>query len=114
MKHLTGSVAKLNNVRVAPRKLRLVADLVRGKSVEEALAILKFTPKRGAPILGKLISSAKANAETNENLSLDTERLFVKTIYVDQGMVMKRWQPAPMGRALRIRKCSSRVTLELG
>ena len=108
-----GTIARVNNLRIAPRKMQILADLVRGKSIEEALAILKFTPKRGAPILSKLLNSARANVESDENLSLNPERLYVKEIYVDQGMMLKRWQPAPMGRALRIHKRTSKVTVVL-
>lgn len=106
------AVARLRNVPTAPRKMRLVADLVRGKSVNQALNVLKFEPKHGAKLIEKLLLSAVANWETkNEGARLEEADLFVKTIMVDGGRMLKRIRPAPQGRAHRIRKRSNHVTL---
>lgn len=94
-------------VRIAPRKAQQVVDIVRGKQVDEALAILKFTPKAAAPIVYKLIQSAVANAENNNNM--DREKLFVAEIYANQGPTMKRFRPRAMGRATTIRKRTSHI-----
>ncbi len=94
-------------VRIAPRKVNLVADEIRGKSVDEAIAILKFTPKRGATELEKVLKSAIANAENN--LSLDRENLIVLKAYGDQGPTLKRWRPRSQGRAYQILKRSSHI-----
>ncbi|PTQ51244.1 MAG: LSU ribosomal protein L22p (L17e) [Brockia lithotrophica] len=99
------------HVRIAPRKLRLVADLVRGKQALHALAILRFTPKRGAKIVEKTIRSAMANAENNHEM--DVEKLYVKEIYVDEGPRLKRWRARAMGRAARIIKRTSHLTVVL-
>jgi large subunit ribosomal protein L22 len=96
-------------VRIAPRKARLVIDLIRGKSVEEALAILKFTPRAASPIIEKVLSSAIANAEHNHNM--DSSRLYVKKAYVDEGPTLKRYMPRAMGRASRINKRTSHITV---
>ncbi len=98
-------------VRISPRKARLVTDLVKGKPVEEALNILKFVPKKGAGLVSKTLRSAVANAEQNPNIDVDT--LYVKRIYVDQGPTMKRWRARAMGRATRILKRSSHITVVL-
>jgi len=98
-------------IRVSPRKARYVADLVRGKQVEEALNILSFTTRKAAQIIGKLLKSAIANAGQNESIDADT--LFVKTIFVDGGPTMKRFRPRAMGRAGRILKRTSHVTIVL-
>lgn len=97
------------NVRIAPRKARLVVDLIRGKSVEEAAAILRFTPRSASPIVEKVLSSAVANAE--HNYSMDTSNLVVESAYVDEGPTMKRFLPRAMGRASRINKRTSHITL---
>ena len=94
-------------VRIAPRKVNLVADEIRGKSVDEAIAILKFTPKRGATELEKVLKSAIANAENN--LSLDRENLIVLKAYGDQGPTLKRWRPRSQGRAYQILKRSNHI-----
>ncbi|GAB6085493.1 50S ribosomal protein L22 [Alkaliphilus crotonatoxidans] len=94
-------------VRIAPRKAQQVVDIVRGKQVDEALAILKFTPKAAAPIVYKLIQSAAANAENNNNM--DREKLFVAEIYANQGPTMKRFRPRAQGRATTIRKRTSHI-----
>jgi large subunit ribosomal protein L22 len=107
--------AKLNNCPTSPRKMRLVADLVRGKKVEEALAILKFNSKEASGRVEKLLLSALANwQEKNEDANIEDADLFVKEIRVDGGSMLKRLRPAPQGRAHRIRKRSNHVTLVLG
>ena len=108
------AVAKLNNVPTSPRKMRLVADLIRGEKVNKALNILKFEPKQGAARLEKLLLSAISNwQQKNQDVDLEDADLFVKTITVDSGRVLKRLRPAPQGRAHRIRKRSNHVTLVL-
>lgn len=99
-------------IRVAPNKARQVINLIRGKDVDEALAILKFTPKRVAEVVEKVLNSAIANAE--HNLDLDRENLFVSKVYVDQGPAMKRIVPRAMGRADMIRKRTSHITVVVG
>ena len=107
--------AKLNGCPTSPRKMRLVADLVRGVEVEKALAILKFSPKEAARNLEKLTLSAIANWQAkNEDANIEDAGLFVKEIYVDSATMLKRLRPAPQGRAHRIRKRSNHVTLVLG
>ncbi len=107
--------AKLNNCPTSPRKMRLVADLVRGAEVEKALAILRFNPKEASRRLEKLLLSAIANWQAkNEDADLEGADLFVKEIKVDSGRMLKRLRPAPQGRAHRIRKRSNHVTLVLG
>ncbi len=107
--------AKLNGCPTSPRKMRLVADLVRGVEVEKALAILKFSPKEAARNLEKLTLSAIANWQAkNEEASIEDANLFVKEIYVDSAAMLKRLRPAPQGRAHRIRKRSNHVTMVLG
>ncbi|MBS9524030.1 50S ribosomal protein L22 [Litoribacter ruber] len=106
------AVARLNNVPTSPRKMRLVADLVRGKRVGQALSILKFTPNHGAIRLEKLLLSAIANWQAkNPDTKLEDADLVIKTIMVDSGRMLKRLRPAPQGRAHRIRKRSNHVTL---
>ncbi|RRQ49305.1 50S ribosomal protein L22 [Maribacter algicola] len=107
--------AKLNNCPTSPRKMRLVADLVRGEKVEKALAILRFNPKEASRKLEKLLLSALANWQAkNEDASLEDADLIVSEIRVDSGTMLKRLRPAPQGRAHRIRKRSNHVTLVLG
>ncbi|EOZ99794.1 LSU ribosomal protein L22p (L17e) [Indibacter alkaliphilus LW1] len=106
------AIARLNNVPTSTRKMRLVADLVRGKRVGDALSILKFTPNHGAIKLEKLLLSAVANWQAkNPDEKLEEADLYVKTIFVDGGRMLKRLRPAPQGRAHRIRKRSNHVTL---
>ncbi|WP_339874419.1 50S ribosomal protein L22 [uncultured Algoriphagus sp.] len=106
------ALAKLNNVPTSPRKMRLVADLVRGKRVGLALSILKFTPNHGAIRLEKLLLSAIANWQAkNPDAKLEEADLFIKTVMVDEGRSLKRLRPAPQGRGHRIRKRSNHVTL---
>ena len=107
--------AKLNNCPTSPRKMRLVADLVRGEEVNKALAILKFNPKEASRRLEKLLLSALTNWQAkNEEGDIEKAALFVKEIRVDGGSMSKRLRPAPQGRAHRIRKRSNHVTLVLG
>lgn len=107
--------AKLNNCPTSPRKMRLVADLIRGAEVEKALAILRFNPKEASRRVEKLLLSAIANWQAkNEDADIEGADLFVKEITVDSGRMLKRLRPAPQGRAHRIRKRSNHVTLVLG
>jgi large subunit ribosomal protein L22 len=107
--------AKLNNCPTSPRKMRLVADLVRGERVEKALNILKFSQKEASNRLEKLLVSAIANWQAkNEDASIEDAELFVQEIRVDGGSMLKRLRPAPQGRAHRIRKRSNHVTVVLG
>ena len=107
--------AKLNNCPTSPRKMRLVADLIRGAEVEKALAILRFNPKEASRRVEKLLLSAIANWQLkNEDADIEGADLFVKEIKVDSGRMLKRLRPAPQGRAHRIRKRSNHVTLVLG
>lgn len=109
----TGPVtARLVNVPTSPRKMRLVADLIRGVRVNQALNILKYEPKVGAEKLEKLLLSAISNwSAKNSEEKLEEADLFVKEIFVDGGRILKRLRPAPQGRAHRIRKRSNHVTL---
>ena len=107
--------AKLNNCPTSPRKMRLVADQVRGERINQALAILKFSPKEASRKLEKLLLSAISNWQAkNEEEDVEKADLFVKEIKVDGGKMLKRLRPAPQGRAHRIRKRSNHVTLVLG
>ncbi|GGA51609.1 50S ribosomal protein L22 [Paenibacillus physcomitrellae] len=101
--------AHANMIRIAPRKAQLVVDLIRGKKVGEAIAILRHTPKAASPILEKLLNSAIANAE--HNYSMDVNKLVITQAYVNQGPTMKRFRPRAMGRASRINKRTSHITL---
>ncbi len=98
-------------LRISPRKTRLCADLIRGKRAEEAVNILSHTPKAGARMISKVVQSALANAGQDKSIDVDT--LYVKTVFVNQGPTLKRWQPKPMGRAGRIRKRTCHVTVVL-
>ena len=111
----TLAYAKLNNCPTSPRKMRLVADLVRGEKVEKALNILKFSQKEASRRLEKLLLSAIANWQSkNEDSDVESASLFIKEIRVDGGTMLKRLRPAPQGRAHRIRKRSNHVTIVLG
>jgi len=99
-------------VRISPRKVRQVVDLIRGKKVDEALAILKYTPKRASEPVTKVVKSATANAE--HNLQAEKEELYVTGAYVDQGPTLKRFQPRAMGRADVLRKRTSHITIVVG
>ena len=105
------AVAKLRNCHMSARKMRLSADLVRGLTVSKALGIVKFTRKEGARFLEKMLLSAIANWSVKTEEEADEHDLIVKAIWVDQGSQLKRFQPAPHGRAHRIRKHSCHVTL---
>lgn len=98
-------------LRVSPRKSRLVADMVRGKKVDEALTLLRFTPQKSGRIITKVLRSAMANAESTK--AGDLEKLYIKTISVDQGPRLKRFRPRAMGRAGKIIKPSSHITVVL-
>ena len=103
--------AKLKGARISAQKARLVADQVRGMSVEEALNLLEFSPKKAAHIVKKVLDSAIANAENNEGA--DVDELKVSSIYVDEGMTMKRLRPRAKGRADRILKRSCHITVKV-
>ncbi len=106
------AIAKLNNYPTGPRKMRLLADVIRGMEVEKALAILEFHPQHNAVPLAKLLKSAVNNWEQkNEGTSAADAGLVVKTIFVDGGRVLKRMRPAPQGRGYKIRKRSNHVTI---
>ena len=96
-------------IRIAPRKVRVVMDLIRGKNVAEAFAILKFTPKAGADVIEKVLKSAVANAENNFDMNVD--KLYVASAYVDQGPTLKRIHPRSRGQAFSIFKRTSHVTV---
>jgi large subunit ribosomal protein L22 len=107
--------AKLNNCPTSPRKMRLVADLIRGEKVEKALNILRFSQKEASRRLEKLVLSSIANWQAkNEETDIENSGLFIKEIKVDSGTMLKRLRPAPQGRAHRIRKRSNHVTVVLG
>ncbi|BCO09966.1 50S ribosomal protein L22 [Desulfolithobacter dissulfuricans] len=103
----TKAVAKY--IRISPQKARLVADVVRGKDVETAITTLKFMPKKAARILRKVIESAVANAEQTDTIDVDT--LYIKSIEINGGPMLKRYRPRAMGRATRILKRTSHITV---
>ena len=103
--------ATLKYARISSRKVKIVADLIKGKDVDEALAIVKYTPKASSEIIEKLLKSAIANAENNHNMA--HEKLYVAEIYANQGPTLKRIRPAAKGRAVRIRKRTSHITIVL-
>lgn len=105
------STAKLRHLRIAPRKVRLVADLIRGKGVEEALEILQFTEKKSSEPLAKLVKSAVANADEKPGVNVD--KLFISKITVDGGPTIKRFRPRAMGRATPILKRTSHIFVGL-
>jgi len=108
------SFASLRNVPTSPRKMRLVADMIRGKEVNQALDMLKFSTKEASRRVEKLLLSAIANwKEKNEGQRMEDANLYVKTIFVDSGRILKRLRPAPQGRAHRIRKRSNHVTIHV-
>ena len=108
----TVAIAKLNNVPTSPRKMRLLADLVRGENIYSALNMLKFNPKEASRNMEKLLLSAINNWEQkNEGKDATSADLIVKEVFVDSGRVLKRIQPAPQGRAHRIKKRSNHVTI---
>lgn len=106
-------ISKATNkfLRIGPRKVRLVADLIRGKNVEEALNILQFTEKRSATPLARLIKSAVANADQKGGVNVD--KLYVERLFVDGAPTIKRWMPRAQGRATPIRKRTCHITVEL-
>jgi len=111
----TQYLARLRNVPTSPRKMRLVADMIRGVDIELALGMLQHSPKEASGRLYKLLRSAIANWEVkNEGARIEDNQLYVKEIMVDSGRMLKRIQPAPQGRAHRVRKRSNHVTLILG
>ena len=103
--------ATLKFARISARKVKIVADLIRGKNVDEALSIVKFTPKASSEIIEKLLKSAIANAENNHDMK--PENLYVAEIYANQGPTLKRIRPAAKGSAVRIRKRTSHITIVL-
>lgn len=104
--------AILRNVPTSPRKMRLVADMIRGQRVSRALAILQFQPQAAAPVLRKVLLSAVANwQQKNEEVKLEDADLVVTTVFIDGGAMLKRLRPAPQGRAHRIRKRSNHITM---
>ena len=103
--------ATLKFARISSRKVKIVADLIRGKDVDEALAIMKFTPKASSEVLEKLLKSAIANAENNHDMK--NENLYVAEIFANQGPTLKRIRPAAKGSAVRIRKRTSHITIVL-
>lgn len=108
------AIAKLNNCPTAPRKMRLVVDTIRGLGVEDALNVLKYSSKEASTRVEKLLLSAINNWEQkNEGLSADDNDLYVAEVYVTQGRTLKRFRPAPMGRAHRIRKRSNHVFIKV-
>ena len=111
MEQVTQAVAKLSYARISSRKVKTVIDLIRNKNVGEAMAILKLTPKAAAEIVEKLLASAIANAENN--FGMDVEKLYVAEIFANQGPTLKRVRPRAQGRAFRIRKRTSHITVVL-
>jgi large subunit ribosomal protein L22 len=109
-------MARAKYLRIAPRKVRLVADLIRGKKVSEARTILQYTVKGSAPMLSKLLESAVANAENaaaERRERIDTDEMVVDKVWVDGGPTRKKFQPQPRGRAARIRKRTSHINLSI-
>ena len=108
------AIAKLNNCTIAPRKMRMVADLIRGQRIGYALSVLQYDSKAGSRFMEKLLLSAISNwTQKYEDSDVEEADLYIKEIYVDGGRVLKRIQPAPQGRAHRIRKRSSHTTIKL-
>lgn len=105
------ATATLKYARISSRKVKIVADLVKGKDIDEAVAILKYTPKASSEVLEKLLKSAIANAENNHHMA--HEKLYVADIYANQGPTLKRIRPAAKGSAVRIRKRTSHITIIL-
>ena len=103
--------AKLSHARISARKVKIVIDLIRGKDVNEAISIVKFTPKASSEIIEKLLKSAMANAENNHNM--DASKLYIAEIYANQGATMKRIRAATQGRANRVRKRTSHIEIVL-
>nr|WP_106781822.1 50S ribosomal protein L22 [Lysinibacillus timonensis] len=106
---MTQAKAIARTVRIAPRKVRLVVDLIRGKQVGEAVAILRHTPKAASPVVEKVLKSAVANAE--HNYELDVNNLVISEVFVDEGPTLKRFRPRAQGRASAINKRTSHITI---
>ena len=111
MEEIKTAQATLKYARISSRKVKIVADLIRGKNVDEALAIVKFTPKASSEVIEKLLKSAIANAENNHGMK--HEKLYVAEIFANQGPTLKRIRPAAKGSAVRIRKRTSHITIVL-
>ncbi|NLB46577.1 MAG: 50S ribosomal protein L22 [Microbacteriaceae bacterium] len=110
------SIARVRHIRITPQKARRVVDLIRGKNVQEALAILKFAPQAASEPIYKLVASAIANARVkadNENLRLNEDDLVIARAFVDEGATLKRFRPRAQGRAFRINKRTSHITVVL-
>lgn len=107
------NTASARHVRIAPRKARMVIDLVRGKPILEALDILQFTQKRAAPLISKVVESALRNVEESDELDWDLDDLYVSEAYVNEGPTLKRFKPRAMGRATTILKRTSHINIEL-
>jgi large subunit ribosomal protein L22 len=103
--------AVVKNISMSPRKMRVVADMVRGAPVEHALAELRLMPKKAAGIIAKAVASAAANADDKSGGEVDVDTLRIKTIFVDGGTIIKRWMPRAMGRANRINHRTSHLTV---
>jgi large subunit ribosomal protein L22 len=108
---LPRAIARARYVRATPMKVRRVVDLIRGRSAQEALAVLQFAPQAASTPVAKVLASAMANAENN--LELDPETLWISKAYVDEGPTLKRFRPRAQGRAYRIRKRTSHITIEV-
>lgn len=106
--------AVVRHIQMSPRKMRAVANIVRGERVEEALAALRFMPKKAAHIIAKAVESAAANAEDKSGGEMDIDSLYVEGIFVDGGPTIKRWMPRAMGRANRINHRTSHLTVVVG
>ncbi|HEY3353318.1 MAG TPA: 50S ribosomal protein L22 [Polyangia bacterium] len=104
--------AVIRYTRMSPRKARIVANMIRGKDIDEAMAILRFQQRKAAKVMRKLLVSAIANAHTNHQLEVDN--LIVKTVLVDGGPILKRWMPRAMGRANRMNRRTTHVTIVVG
>lgn len=103
--------ATQKHARISPRKARMVADLVRGMNAGDAITLLKFTPKKAAGLIKKVVQSAVGNA--SQSSGVDQDRLFISSITIDEGTTIKRWRPRAMGRATRIRKRTSHIRVAL-
>jgi large subunit ribosomal protein L22 len=106
--------AIVRHVKMSPRKVRIVANMIRGKRVEEVLGLLTLLPKKSAKIMSKLVNSAVANADDKAKGQGNVDTLVVKTVTVDNGPIIKRWLPRAMGRANRIQRRTSHITVVLG
>ena len=110
------SMAKVRNIRVTPQKARRIVDIIRGKQAAEALAVLKFAPQAASEPVAKLVASAMANARVTadkEGVFLDDQDLFITRAFVDEGITLKRFRPRAQGRAFRINKRTSHITVVL-